>query len=146
LPAFTPPFIYTDDDGIAYTYDSLEYLAQDVEFANDFENDYQCRDAQGARIRIVVSRMSALLAQVVPDEFTIDDLRIHQGEVGGSPAMIEVFNEIALRGLTRKGDGSWRTTPLEGEEVTVGPLDGSLKADEFNKIWTNTAWDEDGAK
>ncbi|MEU9602766.1 hypothetical protein AB0E06_39015 [Streptomyces sp. NPDC048109] len=132
---FTPPITYTDDDGTEYEYDSFEFLAQDVEFANDFNHDYKCRDATGQRFRLIVSGMTLLLAQPVPNDFTASRLELREFPLRESVALTEEFQGIPLRLLVRDHRSAWKPMDLSRIDSVHDKVVSEVSLEEFDDMW-----------
>ena len=136
---FAPPLIYTDDDGTEYEYESVEFLAEDVEFANDYHGDYKCHDAAGQRFRLIVSGMRLLLFQPVPSHFQVDRLQIRQTRLEGSEVLIEVFEGSPLRRLVRDTDSSWEHVDTPSVEGASDGAPAEMSAEQFDAVWVKSA-------
>ncbi|WP_328884730.1 hypothetical protein [Streptomyces sp. NBC_00299] len=136
---FNPPLTYIDDDGAEYQYDSVEFLAQDVEFVNDFHQEYKCHDAVGQRFRLVVSAMRLLLLQAVPDNFRVEGLEIREARVGGSNACVEVFANSPLRCLVRQAGPVWEYADPAAVEGAPGRVSGEMSPEKFDSLWVKSA-------
>ncbi|MFH8702077.1 hypothetical protein [Streptomyces chartreusis] len=136
---FAAPLTYTDDDGIEYEYETVEFLAEDVEFANDYHNDYKCYDAAGQRFRLVISGMRLLLIQPVPAGFQVVGIQIRQAHFEGNEFLTETFEGSPLRCLVRRNNSRWEhLDPFSIDSATDGAA-AEMSPERFDALWVESA-------
>jgi len=131
------PLTYRDDDGSESTIESLDELGVTVEFADDYDPEYFCRDVEGKRVRLAVWGLGTYLAQVVPNDFAPELLEVKEFSEGEYKTMAESFRDEVLR-VIKVGPG--KAIALQGE--SLDSLNGSKRwirsmvtPSEFHTTW-----------
>ncbi|MGK5449978.1 hypothetical protein [Streptomyces radiopugnans] len=138
LPKF--PLLFTNEEGVTDSLPDVEDLGVALEFVDDFDPEYECRDAEGRRVRVIVWDLELLYLQVVPDDFDVSRVEIVEFQrADGVKVFLESFRGRALRSVIMIGERnvvaepeSWRS----GVEVPAGAgAPSRMTQEEFNSLW-----------
>lgn len=111
LAAPRTPLTLIDDIGDRHQYGSFEALGMDVEFMDEqeplrrHERSMQCIDHLGQRVRVLAISQETVLAHVVPDSYSPNDLRVFKLANGSTTIYIEVLGRVVVRRLDETGEG-----------------------------------------
>ncbi|MFL0028427.1 hypothetical protein ACJBCE_36500 [Streptomyces sp. NBUL23] len=130
----TYPLVYTDEEGSTHKFENPEQLALGVEFVDDWDRTYDCRDASGRRIRLIVWALEVVLTQIVPDGFDPTSITVRQFKDGAGITFVEYADDTAMRSLRIEPNQS---TAIEGlpHPAPVGPAVGSQDPRDFHRSW-----------
>lgn len=136
----TLPLRYTDEEDITQTLDNIDDLGVALEFVDDFDPEYVCRDAEGHRVRVIVWDLALLALQVVPDDFDAGRVEIRQwAESDGTSVWVEYFAGEALRSAVKGPESKTVSHPETWHGDVPVPADGgtesSMSPAEFNVLW-----------
>lgn len=137
----TLPLLYTYEKDITQTLDTIDDLGVALEFVDDFDPEYVCRDAAGKRVRVIVWDLELLALQVVPDDFDASGIEIRQwADPDGTTVWVEYFAGEALRSVVKASGNRTVAQPETWHgDVAVPSSDGgtgsSMSPAEFNVLW-----------
>jgi len=115
-----------------------------VEYLDDADRPYLCVDATGARVRLIVWDLELLVAQVVPSDYSYDQVLIAESDrrADSLPSHLsECYGKLVLRRLTvrsRTGEiaepGEW-SRPVVGVKPDSAEPASSVSTHQFHGRW-----------
>ncbi|MFC0004531.1 hypothetical protein [Micromonospora siamensis] len=143
-PTASFPLWFTDEQGSVEVLNSVEAVETHVEYVDDFDPSYLCREASGSRVRLIVWALELLVCQVVPADLDPRDLVVQKFERKslGASMLVEHWNGLVLRTLSEDGTdiqpARWNSKAdvghLRVEELTGAARDRTEVRD-FHDMW-----------
>jgi hypothetical protein len=133
------PLRYTDDDVTEYGLDSPSAVELRVEFCDDYDPAYRCRDATGRRVRLIVWNLRLLLCQVVPIDFDADALQVWRERSVDRQRLVERYHAAALRALveapSRSAQPSMWNVEVDRWEGVEPQEEAQIDGKRFHRDW-----------
>lgn len=142
---FPLTFEFLEDREFRVTLESVAALQTTVEFCDDWEERYRAWDSRGRTLRLRVEELALLLAVVVPDGWTRDDLALTVTRLDGeSLRVVEASGESPHRELVlrERAGGRWAAEALLPPTASSRP--GAQRPTEelaeFDRLWVKAVF------
>ena len=134
------PLLFTDEEGVTDSLPSVDDLGVALEFVDDFDPPYECRDKEGRRVRVIVWDLELLTLQVVPNDFDANLTEIEKfRRADGTVVWVERFRGEPLRSVavTPGGDATAEPETWQGRaRMPAGTAEeGTMEREKFNSLW-----------
>ncbi|WP_344632991.1 hypothetical protein [Streptomyces glaucosporus] len=134
------PLLFTDEEGVTSALPDVGDIGVALEFVDDFDPPYACRDADGRPVRVIVWDLEVLALQVVPEDFDADGTEIRElRRTDGTRVLTEYFRGEPLRSVVVTPEGRRTAEPgtWEGTVETLARAGEELRMrrEEFNSLW-----------
>ncbi|WP_327372337.1 hypothetical protein [Streptomyces sp. NBC_01217] len=130
----TYPLVYIDEEGTKSQIDTPDRLALVVEFIDDWDRPYECRDATGKRVRLIIWALQVILARIVPDDFDHTKISVKRFAEGDTVTLVEFFNKTPMRSLQIESGAALASEATELPTPTSTEA-GSEDPMEFHRTW-----------